>query len=124
MHYYIYPKGKIGKTLGKMFDFLEMSDSYSFIDDYQEGITLKEQASSIKENIKNGSAKVIIALSLGISITEQRAKKLKNNLESFEIYDYLDNDFIESMAIEVCQKAERMIAQSLFLSRGEGGGGH
>ena len=104
-----------------MFDFLEMSDSYSFIDDYQEGITLKEQASSIKENIKNGSAKVIIALSLGISITEQRAKKLKNNLESFEIYDYLDNDFIESMAIEVCQKAERVIAQSLFLSGGGGG---
>lgn len=118
MHYYIYPRGKIGKTLGKMFDFLEMSDSYSFIDDYQEGITLKEQASSIKENIKKGGAKVVIALSLGISITEQRAKKLKNNLESFEIYDYLDNDFIESMAIEVCQKAERMIAQSLFLGGG------
>ena len=49
MHYYIYPKGKIGKTLGKMFDFLEMSDSYSFIDDYQEGITLKEQAPKYQE---------------------------------------------------------------------------
>ena len=79
MHYYIYPKGRIGKTLGKMFEFLEMHDSYSFVDDCQEGITLNEQACDIKNKIKNGEAKVVIALSQGIVITTQRAPPPSKN---------------------------------------------
>lgn len=121
MHYYIYPKGKIGKTLGKMFEFLEMPDSYSFVDDFQEGITLKEQANSIKSGVESGEAKVVIALSQGIVITTQRAKRLEENLLSYGIKEYLGSDFVENIAIAVCKKAEKLIAGLLPLG---GGGGH
>ena len=120
MHYYIYPKGRIGKTLGKMFEFLEMHDSYSFVDDYQEGITLNEQACDIKNKIKNGEAKVVIALSQGIVITTQRVKTLEENLQSHGINEYLGREFVEGIAIAVCKKAEDVLVKSLSLS---GGGG-
>lgn len=106
MHYYIYPAGRTGRTLGKMLDYCEMNATYSFIDDNKKGITLKEQASKIKKQLKNNEAEIVIALTQGIVITQSRMEKLIKKLKALEINRYLGNEFIQQIALQVCKKAQ------------------
>lgn len=117
MHYYIYPAGKTGKTLGKMIDYCGMSATYSFIDDNQEGLALREQAHKIKTQIANNEAEVIIALTQGIAITQSRTDRLIRNLKASGIDCYRGNDFIKQVALIVCQKAQLEV-QKLSICEG------
>ncbi|WDL71882.1 hypothetical protein [Helicobacter winghamensis] len=119
MHYYIYPAGRTGRTLGKMLDYCEMNATYSFIDDSKKGITLKEQASRIKSQLEKNEAEIVIALTQGIAITQSRMAKLIKNLKTLEINRYFGNEFIQKIILRVCQKAQ--IEVQRLSSRG---GGH
>lgn len=119
MHYYIYPAGRTGRTLGKMLDYCEMNATYSFIDDSKKGITLKEQASRIKSQLEKNEAEIVIALTQGIAITQSRMAKLIKNLKTLEINRYFGNEFIQKIILRVCQKAQ--IEVQRLSSRGVGG---
>ncbi|WP_299546298.1 hypothetical protein [uncultured Helicobacter sp.] len=118
MHYYIYPAGRTGRTLGKMLDYCQINATYSFIDDNKQGITLKEQSLNIKKQLANNEAEIVLALTQGIVITQSRMEKLIKNLRELGINRYLENEFIQQIILRVCQKAQ--IEVQRLISRGGG----
>ena len=116
MHYYIYPAGRTGRTLGKMLDYCQINATYSFIDDNKQGITLKEQSLNIKKQLANNEAEIVLALTQGIVITQSRMEKLIKNLRELGINRYLENEFIQQIILRVCQKAQ--IEVQRLISRG------
>lgn len=110
MHYYIYPAGKSGKTFGKMLDFINANVSYSFIDDGKPGITLQEQAAEIKNRIASKEAEVVIVLTQGIQVTQEREKQLIHRLTNAGIHIWRGAEFVEKIALQVCREAKNRIS--------------
>ena len=80
MHYYIYPKNWDGEDIVFNLSRFDTENTYHFIDDKEETLSLKSQAEKIKQDKK---ALILIA-------SKYRYFDLVENLESYGISNYVD----------------------------------
>lgn len=80
MHYYIYPKNWDGEDIVFNLSQFDTENTYHFIDDKEETLSLKSQAEKIKQDKQ----------SLVLIASKYRYFDLAKNLESYGIYHYVD----------------------------------
>lgn len=80
MHYYVYPKNWDGEDIAFNLSQFDTENTYHFIDDKEEEISLKNQADKIKQDKQ----------SLVLIASKNRYFDLVNHLESYGISNYVD----------------------------------
>ena len=80
MHYYIYPKNWDGEDIAFNLSQFDTENTYHFIDDKEETLSLKSQAEKIKQEEQ----------SLVLIASKYRYFDLEENLESYGISNYVD----------------------------------